>query len=329
MKQLLNISTHDNDLNTIEHDWQKAKAFCQCNGFDGYELYPVSGYDCKTIPAEIVVGIHLRFFVILEPIWRGDRDRLIEIFDDEETIEFFYGGLDRQAIVDAYREQLALARHLGCEYVVFHVSQNELEYVYDWQCPWSWQETVELSAEIINEVTRGTSYTSEILFENLWWPGSMRLDSPDEVAYLLEQVNYPRCSLVLDTGHVLNKNQGIRSEGEGIEYLIRTVRNLGEFRHLIKGVHLTRSLSAEYVTASHHVTNPFEGTETFWDRFIVAHQHVTQIDQHDAFENPAITRLFDWIAPEYLVFEFTYRDMTEWQDKIDRQKRTLGSIVRR
>jgi sugar phosphate isomerase/epimerase len=328
MKRLLNISTHDSDLAVIAHDWQTAQDFCRRNGFDGYELYPVGGYDCRTIPAEMIVGLHLRFFVVLAPIWRGDRERLIEIFDDEATITLFYGGLDRRAIVDAYRQQLALAQHLGCEYVVFHVSQNALEHVYDWQCPWHWQETVDLCAEIINAVTRDTPYQGEILFENLWWPGSMRLDSPDEIAYLVERVDYPRCGIVLDTGHVLNKNQDIHSEKEGIAYLIQTVRDLGALRHLIKGVHLTRSLSADYVTQSRRVADPYAGAETFWDRFIIAHQHVTQIDQHDAFEDPAIARLFDWIAPQYLVFEFSYRDMDEWQAKIDRQKAALDGVAR-
>lgn len=328
MRRLLNISTHDNDLETIDHDWQKARDFCRRNGFRGYELYPVGGYDCATIPAEIVVGVHLRFFVILEPIWRGHRERLLEIFDDEETIELFYGGLDGQAVVDAYRQQLALAHHLGAEYVVFHVSQNELEYVYNWECPWTWRETVELSAEIVNEVTRGSDYAGEILFENLWWPGSMRLDSPEEVSYLLERVDYPRCGLVLDTGHVLNKNQEIHSEAQGVDYVIETVRNLGAHRDLIRGVHLTRSLSADYVTASRCEEEPFQGAETFWDRFIAAHAHVTQIDQHDAFEGPEIARLLDWVAPEYLVFEFTYSDMVEWQEKIDRQKRALADGLR-
>ncbi len=327
MKNLLNISTHGNDLDTIEHDWQKAKDFCQRNGFDGYELYPVGEYDWTAIPPEIVVGLHLRFFVILEPMWRGHRRRLIEIFGDEETIELFYGGLDRQTIVDAYRQQLALAQQLGCEYVVFHVSQNEFEYVYDWQCPWSWQETVEMSAEIMNEATDGSAYEGKILFENLWWPGSLRLDSPDEVAYLLERVDHARCGLVLDTGHVLNKNQAIRSEREGIEYLIQTVRNLGRFRRTIKGLHLTRSLSADYVRRSRQEPNPFEGAETFWDRFSIALEHVTQIDQHDPFEEPSITRLFDWVAPEYLVFEFSYRDLGQWQAKIDRQKKALAGLI--
>ena len=324
MKRLLNISTHTSDLDIIQNNWQTAKDFATRNGFDGYELYPVGTYDCTTIPSEIIASIHLRFFVILEPMWRSNHDRLIEIFGDEETIEHFYGGPNKQVIIDAYRKQLALAQQLGCGYVVFHVSQSELEYIYNWQFPWTWQETVELSAEIVNEFTRDTPYKGEILFENLWWPGGLRLDSPDEVTYLLERVKYPRCGLVLDTGHVLNKNQNIRSEPQGIDYLIETVRGLGELRNLIKAVHLTRSLSADYVVQSRRQPNPLEGTKNFWDRFILAHKHVIQIDQHDAFEDPGIARLFDWISPKYVVFEFTYRDMAEWQAKITRQKKALG-----
>ncbi|MBN1630192.1 MAG: TIM barrel protein [Thermoleophilia bacterium] len=277
MKRLLNTSTHPGDLEIIQHDWDNAKRFCARNGFDGYELYPVDGYDFDSIPADLVTGLHLRFYPILEPLWRNDRGRLLEIFGDDETIRTFYGGSDRQALVDVYRRQLALAARLGCEYAVFHVSQSDLESVHTWQCCWTWLETVELCAEIINEVTRETDYAGEILFENLWFPSSMRLDSPDEVALLFQKVEYPRCGLVLDTGHVLNRNQDIRCEAEGIAYLVE-----------------------------------------------IAHQHVFQMDQHDSFEDPEIAELFRLVSPDYLVFEFSYRDMTEWQAKIDRQKRALA-----
>jgi len=323
MKQLLNISTHDVDLETIGHDWSTARKLMENYHFDGYELYPVTGYAFEEIPLDLVTGLHLRFFVIIEPIWRGNRQRLLEIFDDEETIRFFYGGLDKYALVEAYREQLALAHHFGCEYVVFHVSQCEFEYVYKWNCPWTWQETVDISAEIINEVTQETPYQGLILFENLWWPGSMRLDSPAEVERLMERVDYPHCGIILDTGHILNKNQDLRNEAEGISYILETVSNLGQLRSLVKGVHLSCSLSAEYVKQSMQITEPFREAKNFWDRFIIAHDHASKIDQHDPFEDPAIAGLFDLVSPEFLVFELTYRDMAEWQYKIERQKRAI------
>lgn len=324
MKWLLNISTHETDLKTIGHDWGRAQDLVEGRGFDGYELYPVGKYAFGQIPASIVVGLHLRFFAILEPIWLGDRQRLLQIFGDEAAVEHFYGGVDKYAIIDAYREQLELAKMYGCEYVVFHASQCELEYVFDWNCPWSWEETIDLCAEIINEATSHTSYDGLILFENLWWPGSMRLDEPAEVDRLMARVQYPRCGIVLDTGHVLNKNQQIDNEREGIEYLLRTVSHLGEVKSLVRAVHLTRSLSAEYVKRTRKLEDPFAGTSSFWDRFLTAHNHINSIDQHDPFEDPRIGELFEIVAPDYLVFEFTYADMGEWKCKIDTQLSALG-----
>ncbi len=324
MKRLLNISTHENDMQVIDHDWSKARSFLEANHFDGYELYPITGYPFDTIPPELILGLHMSFFVIYEPLWRGQRDRLLEIFDDEETLRHYYGGVDRDALITTYRDQLALAEHFGCEYVVFHVSQCDLETVFDWTAPCTWEETIDLFAEIVNAFTAGTSYRGRLLFENLWWPGSLRLDSPAEIERLMEKVTYPNAGIVLDTGHVLNKNQAIRSEAEGIVYLLETVKHLGSLRELIQGVHLTRSLSADYVNRTRDIREPYREAHTFWERFIIAHQHVRQIDQHDPFEDPAIRQLFDLIDPEFLVFEFGYSTLDVWQQKIDRQRRALG-----
>ncbi len=326
LKRLLNISTHACDLEVIGNDWNNARSFCARNGFDGFELSLAHVDDAQGIPADIITAVHLKFFPLLDAMWRGDARRLREIFGDETTVESFYGGPGRRAIIDTYRRELAVAERLGCEYVVFHVAQTEVESVYTWDCPWTWQETVGMCAEIINEATRGCGYTGQILFENLWFPGSMRFDSPEEIALLFEKVDYPRCGLVLDTGHVLNKNPRLRTEAEGIEYLIQTLSDLGEYRHLVKALHLTRSLSGDYAERLHRGPSPFEGVEEFWERFGIAQSHVLQIDQHEPFDDPGISRLFDWISPDYLVFEFFYGDMAEWQTKIARQKRALDGV---
>lgn len=324
MQRLLNISTHGSDIEIIGDDWKQARAILSTNEFDAFEVYPVDGYPFEQIPPDLIGGVHLRFLPIMGPIWEGDRERLLAIFGDEDTVKHMYGGMDKTAIIEIYRRQLALAHRLGAEYTVFHASQVELEHVYSWHCPWSWQETVDMCAEIINEVTAETDYTGWIMFENLWWPGSMRLDAPAEIERLLDRVVYPNSGIVLDTGHILNKNQAIRSEAQGIDYILKTVQGLGELRSTIKAVHLTRSLSAEYVLQSRTTGDPYAGCETFWDRFVQAHKHVSQIDQHDPFEDPAIGGLFDLIDPDYLVFEFTFASRAIWEDKIARQKRVLA-----
>ncbi|NDJ77220.1 MAG: TIM barrel protein [Chloroflexi bacterium] len=325
MKKLLNVSTHGRDLETIGDDWKRAADFAADNAFDGFELYPVDGYDFARIPADIVAGVHLRFIPVIEAIWHDDRVRLLQTFGDEDAIQLFYGGLDRSAVIDGYRRQLALAAQFGAEYVVFHVSQCELEHVFDWSCPWSWQQTTDLIADVVNAFTADTPYAGLILFENLWWPGSMRLDTPAEITYLLERVTYPRCGIVLDTGHLLNKNQALRTEAEGIDYILDAVAGLGDLRQTIHGVHLTCSLSGKYVIQSRQIEQPFAGCESFWDRFSLAIDHIGKIDRHDPFTDPRIARLFDLIDPEFLVFEFSYQDMAEWKAKVTRQKQALAA----
>lgn len=326
MKHLLNISTHGSDLELVGENWKDAVKLLEKTGFDGYELYPVGNYPYDTIPKGIIGGVHLRFFVILEPIWNGNKERLLQIFETEENIRHFYGGLDRDAVIDCYRQQLNLAQKLGCQYVVFHPVHYELEYIYNWNPPWSWESTVDLAADVINEVIKETQYDGWILFENLWWPGNFRFDSPKEIDRLLSRVSYPKCGLVLDTGHILNKNQALKTEADGVRYILETVELLGKYKSLVKAVHLCKSLSGEYVHTSKKITDPFKQAVSFWDRFRIATEHVQCIDQHNPFEENHIQELYSKISPDVTVFEFSFKSMDEWVGKIDKQRRSLGLI---
>ncbi|RNA64842.1 sugar phosphate isomerase/epimerase [Prosthecochloris sp. ZM_2] len=328
MRFLLNISTHANDVELAGPGWEHAAALLRETGFEGFELYPVGGYEFSRIPASLVGGVHLRFFVMLRQIWQNDYQGLLRLFDTDENIRMYYGGSTREAVISCYRDQLELARSFGVPYVVFHPVHYELEYVFNWQPPWTWQETVDLSAEVISEALRESDYEGWVLFENLWWPGNFRLDSTREIDRLLERVNYERCGIVLDTAHVFNKNQDIRTEEEAVSFLLEEVDALGEYRKLIRAVHLCKSLSGEHVRAGMRAPDPFRGAETFWDRFSIALDHVRNIDTHDAFDHGAIAGLFDRISPEHVVFEFSFRSMEEWRSKIDRQVRALGDVFR-
>ena len=319
-KYLLNIATHDGDLALIEHDWGNAEAILQEHGFDGFELYPVGDYPFESIPASLITGVHLRFFPIIEPLWCGRQDRLLQVYGSMDVVRHVYGGCGPEAVVECYRRQLALAHALGCQYVVLHMAQCEFEYMYDWRFPWSWRETVDLIAEIINEVVRETEYTGWLLCENLWWPGSFRLDGPEEIDYLLERVSYPKTGVMFDTGHLLNKNQEIRTEEEGIRYLLESMKQLGDLGSAVRGIHLTRSLSADYVRESQSRPNPLDFSGCHWVNIRPVLEHVQRIDEHEAFEHPDIAELLELVDPEFVVFEFLYRTREEWFDKIRRQK---------
>ncbi|HOS43471.1 MAG TPA: sugar phosphate isomerase/epimerase, partial [Armatimonadota bacterium] len=132
--------------------------------------------------------------------------------------------------------------------------------------------------------------------------------------------------IMLDTGHVLNTNQHIAAEADGIRFLLATARSWGEMRRAIRGVHLTRSLSADYVTRTRAARPPAPAPGSFWDRFHQAIDHVRQIDQHDAFTDPAIAGLFEVIAPAYVTYEFTYASREEWLEKIRRQRFAMASV---
>ena len=121
---LLNISTQLHDLEINGNDWGRAQQLLVNEGFDGFELYPVGDYPWEAVPKGLITGLHLCYYPILAPLWRHDRRRLLEIFGDMETVQLFYGGTDRDALVSDYRRQLALATRLGCRHVVFHVAQS-------------------------------------------------------------------------------------------------------------------------------------------------------------------------------------------------------------
>lgn len=326
MNWLLNISTHGSDLEIAGPEWSEAASLLQRTGMDGFELYPVGNYDFSVIPPEIVGGVHLRFFVMLRQIWQNDREGLLRMFGSEQTVRHYYGGTNRDAVISCYRSQLELAAHFDVPYVVFHPVHYELEYVFNWQPPWGWRETVDLSAEIINEVVRDTSYDGWILFENLWWPGNFRLDSTDETDRLLSKVRWPKCGIVLDTGHLLNKNHDLSNEREGIAWMLREVEKLGDYRKLIKAVHLSKSLSGETAKAGFANADPYAGADGFWDRFLIALEQVRRIDRHEPFGDPSIAGLFDLIEPENVVFELFFSSMQEWNEKVERQKQTLQPL---
>jgi len=326
MQFTLNISTHPGDQAIIGNDWNEAQRLLKAEGFDGYELYPVGEHAWEKIPAGLILGMHLRFYPILRPFWIEDSRRLLEIFGNKETIATFYGGLKPESLVANYRKQLSLAQQLGCSYAVFHLAQCEFDYMHSWHFPWEWRDTIDLCAELLNAALEGSCFTGVLLLENLWWPGSFRAIHPDEIDYALSRISYQNTGIVLDTGHLLNTNQSIDTESQGIQFLIDSMRSLGEMRRAIRGVHLTRSLSSEYVTQTRTSPAPHLAEGTFWDRYHQAIHHVNQIDQHDPFEDPAITNFFETIEPDYVTYEFSYKSREEWLDKIRRQRKAMAGV---
>lgn len=324
MKKLLNFSTHPGDPELFGDNWENAGSFLDKWQFDGFELYPVGNYPFARIPTRLIEGVHLRFFIFLYEIWREEEKALLDIFGSWENVEHFYGGRNPETIVDAYASQLDLAESFGCSYVVFHPAHLDLNHIYDWNFPYHWQETLGLCSEILNASLKKTEFTGLLLFENLWWPGSFRLQDEREYWYLLERVDYDRCGIVLDTAHLINAHGGFELEQDAIAYVLRKVGSLGELRKEIRSVHLTSSLSGGYISESMMKrTTKKMNSANFWQRFQQARQHVSKIDPHLPFTSSEIEKLFDVIEPDNVVFEFTFKGLDTWQEKIRLQKKAL------
>ncbi len=102
----------------------------------------------------------------------------------------------------------------------------------------------------LREIWQGDEMELLLLFENLWWPGSYQLTNHREYDFLRERVNYDRCGIVLDTGHLFNSVGGFDKEEEAIDYLLQKVKRFGTMRKEIRTVHLTSSLSGSYIKQS-------------------------------------------------------------------------------
>jgi len=327
VQRLLNFSTHPGEPEMFNDDWNRISDFLHDRRFDGLELYPVGSYPFERIPPDLICGLHLRFFVLLRQIWQENREELLRIFGSLDSVRHFYGGIDRQRIIDVYREQFELAHRLGCEYVVFHPAHCELEYIYTWNFPYRWQDTLDLSAEILNESLRHSRYKGLLLFENLWWPGSFRLNAIEEYTYLRGRVAYDHCGIVLDTGHLLAAAGGFTREDEAVAFLLKRAEELEELHHEIQAVHLCCSLSGEYIRNSRTENNSADTNLSFWPRLKQARRHVSRIDTHDPFSLPAIGRFLELLDPRYVVFEFTFNNLGVWEKKISIQQKALEDCL--
>ena len=331
IRRLLNFSTHPGEPELFDDDWDRIGVFLGHWGFDGFELYPVGDYPFKRIPSALMGGLHMRFFVILAPVWRKEESRLIDFFDSRDSAAAFYGTpyetLGPEWIADFYAGQLDLAQRLDCGYVVFHPVHCELAHVYDWRFPWRVEDTLDMCAEVINAATARSKFKGRILFENLWWPGSFRLLDPREYEYLRSRVNYSNCGIALDTGHLMNTNPDLTSEPEAVDFLLGHMDAMGETKSEIYTVHLTRSLSGKYIHESRKNGRPDESGQSFWEKFDTARRHVGNIDQHEPFTYPGIAEVLEKIEPENVVFEFTFTSIDQWEEKIVAQKKALNDFL--
>ena len=315
MLQLLNISSYTSDIELINNDPVMLKKFLVEHEIDGLEIMFFDQWDENLYPKEILKGVHLRFWPAWLDFWRGDHCELLKEFGSEENIVACYGGLVREDWLNTYRNNIRTAVKTGAEYVVFHVSHARIHELFSWQFNASDQEVIGATIELVNELIAEIPPTVALLFENLWWPG-LTLKNPVLVAELLDGVKHPNIGIMLDVGHLMNTNQDLTNEAQGIDYILSILQSLGEYRHYVRGIHLHKSLSGEYMKqGAWSEAGNYDMGEIM--------NHVLEIDQHQPFATSEVQRLIEYVKPEFLVHEFMYSSIEEWSQKIKVQKAAL------
>ena len=317
MLELVNLSNYSTDLELIKNNAEQLSGFLRRNELDGIEMMFCGPWDSSVHRKEWIQGVHLQFWPSWLDFWRGDRQELLRQFESAETITAIYGGLNREDWLERYRENIRQAVAAEAKYVVFHACHNRIAEIFNWNFAANDREVATAFVAVLNELVDSIPPDMNILLENLWWPG-LTLRDKKVAAKLLESIRHPNVGMMLDTGHLMNTNPGLRSQQEGIDFVLRTLDELGSYRDSIRGIHLHYSLSGEYITRARQA-GPCEPT------LDEAFRHVMAIDQHLPFDTPDALRLLNYVQPEWLVHEFVQKSDKDWESKVVRQRRALSA----
>lgn len=262
--------------------------FLQDNDLSGIEL-SVYGQDRFSFDFGLadITGAHLRHW----PSW-------IEKWTSSE----------RETWVNEVVENLALSLSYRPKYLVWHVGHCSSAECFTRQFSYTPKHVLDCTAELFTLVKQYIPDDVLVLFENLWWPG-LTLTEPKLVDGFFEKLQSPNVGIMLDTGHLMNTNPCLRNEEEGVRYIADRIASLGSCADLIKGVHLSCSLSGEYQLNAPKTPS---GSELF--------QHIMSIDQHRPFTAASVRSVLDMVSPEYLVHELTYASLHDLPEKLKLQR---------
>lgn len=295
------------------------KAFTQKVGLDGVELYLAKDIANPEQWQDVVVGLHLPFWGGLVPLYENDREELQKQFPTEEALRANYGATSWSEFVENFRCLLKLANYYKPKYVVWHVQESSFEEDFTFKFKYSNMDSLRVNIELYKAVADVLNPDIDVLFENLWWPG-LTLRNPEEVAYFFEQLKDYNVGIMLDTGHLLNTSLDVHNQQEAFDFLVKTVLALGSYRHYIKGLHLSLSLSAEYRASCPKEYKGSKSMEQFY-------AHLAKIDEHRPFTEPGISRLLELVQPKYINHELVYYSRDDLQEKLKMQKDCMSLNV--
>ncbi|RTR38677.1 hypothetical protein EKG38_10885 [Shewanella canadensis] len=326
MKQLANITVTPKPGHLFD-SWDTAGQWLSNMDLSGFEIYPHGELNAADIPAKLVGGFHLQSFPILTPLLYNDSSRLMNIFGDWQTVEQFYGGTDADHIVKVMISQLNLAATLNAPYAVFHPMDCDMEHLFSQKFPWTLDDTFTACAELLNLALRQSNFKGWLLFENMWWKQSFRLDSRQEYDKLRNRINYAKCGICFDTGHMMATNSQLYNEPEAITFLLQRLQQLDLYSE-IKTLHLNSNLPAMNQPKNNtDAAANYNGCKGFWQQFELALNHITKLDPHNGFDRCDLAHLVETIDPDYLVHEVSQNNIEQWGQMIINQRDCFSPTV--
>lgn len=281
-------------------------------GVDGIEQFVYTTKPPQPGYKELTQGVHLNYWPYWMDFWLKKAKRLHQQFRNiRERTTYFKEARSCDEWLAVIRLNIGAALTQSPHYLVWHVAEadNTSAFTYDFQ--YNDKEVLTEAANVFNAVADEIPADVTVLFENLWWPG-LRLTDARKVKYFFERLKRTNVGLMLDTGHLMNTNTRLRTEEDAADYICRTVEKLGCYADLIKGVHLSCSLSGKYQTSFERKPLAQETPENIW-------KHIVSIDQHQPFTTRAAKRILDCVQPEYVTHELSYDSLAEMADKVAAQ----------
>ena len=303
--------------------WEALGKTVKALGLDGLEVIADPDDLAADVPLDLVAGYHLTFYPDWVDFWRQDEKALLGKFHSWEKVEKIYRGRRPEDLMAQFREDLALAQRLKAPYLVFHVSDVSLEEGYTYRWLHSDREVLDAAIDFANQLLKGVEPTFDFLVENQWWPG-FTFTEPEKTEYLLKNIDYPRVGIMLDTGHLMSTNQRIRSQKQGIAYILEMIEKHGSLAERIQGLHFHQSLSGAYCRkAIGRVPDGFP--KDYYEAFAVSYAHILHIDRHNPWTDPACVRIIDAAKPLYLTHELSAKPHMSQSAAVRRQLRTISA----
>ncbi|GIU48501.1 TIM barrel protein [Shewanella sp. KT0246] len=314
MKQLTNLTVTPKPGHLFEN-WQQAENWLTRMSLDGFEIYPNGSFNYEQVPKTLTGGFHLQSFPILTPLLYNDQKRLMHIFGDWNTVEQFYGGTDADFLVDTMVHQLNMAQDLGAPYAVFHPMDCDMDNIITQDFPWQYQDTIKACATLLNQALAKSHFNGWLLLENMWWNKSFRLDNRNQYDELRLAINYDKCGICFDTGHLMATQPQLSNEPEAIKFIENRLHKLDLYSEIIT-VHLNSSLLSQ----NYEPWEPDESDKApFWQQFDHALKHINQLDPHQPFVQTNLSHLIDSISPDFVVHELSQCELVNWQNNIKHQ----------